>query len=164
MASPENVTQKQLAQILGYDERQIRRWQKHPEAPPKTNGGYDVAAWKTFAAAHGRKSPSERKADLEAEKLEIHNERQRFKHECEQGAWTPNTVIEPALMQFSQALLSHLENLLERRLPVAWANKTAAELKELGRQEFDTFTRRIQTGCEQIKAQFPVPTEEEEPA
>lgn len=50
------IEQKEAARILGVSPRTIRDWMRdYPNEVPDTSAGYDIDAWKSFRAAHGKK-------------------------------------------------------------------------------------------------------------
>jgi hypothetical protein len=72
-------TQEALAAHLGVDRKSIQRWQKRPDCPGRAESGFHVENWKAFIERNklGRR-PNKSKADLDAEKLALQNERLRL--------------------------------------------------------------------------------------
>ena len=72
-------TQEALAAHLGVDRKSIQRWQKRTDCPGRTENGFHVENWKAFIEKNklGRR-PNKSKADLDAEKLALQNERLRL--------------------------------------------------------------------------------------
>ncbi len=156
----ELVSQKELAELVGYSVRQISRLLNHPECPGVENDLYDVEEWTEFLAVHGRKSPATtRKAELEAQKLEIHNRRQLWKHECDQKQWTRNTELAPEIQSFDQELIRLVRDSLEEIIPRRGAGKTRDELQRLGRDQVDRIMSAIQRGEAELTDKFPAPPE-----
>lgn len=154
------VTQQELARLVGYSDRQIRRLLDHPACPGKEGDLYDVEEWTNFLATHGRKAPDEtRKAKLEAERLEIGNNRARWKFSTERGHWTRNVDISPDVQRLDDEIIRLVRDALEVVIPRKGAGKTAEELKALGIAEVDRIMAAIHRGQSSIAAKFPVPTD-----
>ncbi len=162
MESQELVSQQDLARIVGYTPRQIRRLLEHPSCPGKIDDLYHVEEWTEFLATHGRKAPAAtRKAELEAEKLEIHNRRQLWKHECEKRVWTRNVDIAPAIQRFDDEIIRLLRESLEKTIPRLGAGKSEDALRVIGKSEVDRIMTAIHRGNAELIATFPVPLEEQ---
>lgn len=147
MESPKLVNRRKLAQLLNYTERQITRLQKHPECPGRVDDKlYDYALWRDFVDTYGRKSAVEKKAELEAERLEIHNERQWFKHECEMKQWTPNSVIATEITRLANEFFAALKHTFEDKLPPRLINRTPDEVRMVLQEEMDALLLRIHSG------------------
>ncbi len=159
----ELVSQIKLAEIVGYSVRQINRLLNHPECPGVENDLYDVEEWTEFLAIHGRKSPATfRKVELEAQKVEIHNRRQLWKHECEQRVWTRNADLAPDIQAFDQELMRLVRDSLEEIIPRRGAGKSREELQRLGRDQVDRIFAAIQRGEAELSEKYPLPPSPQE--
>lgn len=87
-------TQEALASHLGFDRKTVQRWMKLEGCPARGKDGYDVGMWRAWTEAKNLgKKKSRSKAELDAEKVALQNERQRLLNAKLRGEMTTQDEV-----------------------------------------------------------------------
>jgi hypothetical protein len=104
-----HLSDEDLCDALACDNRTLRRWRKHPDAP----GTNDVAAWAAFKERHGLgRGGSQTKAELQEEKLRRENRLLDLKIAREEG----KTIFAEDVKAYLVSLSAKWDQLLTLKL------------------------------------------------
>lgn len=148
-----------LCGILGVSRKCFYHWRRKwkDEVPAnKTNGQYDVAAWREFAKRRGLKGGEEDPVadspdaedieELKRENLRIKNERLRWSHAVDQGEYIHKDDVTREWSQNVRGAISLMRNKFENELPPIQAGADAITIRHENARAIDEICELLHFG------------------
>lgn len=143
--------QVELAGILGVNRKTIQRWIKHEDSPEtRSDGRYEVAAWRAFQRQHGRGGDGGEDdidvARAKAEQIILQNERLKIRLKKDRDEVIPKVVAQQIYGKLIMQSKTRCYSSVIRFVTLARMAPNTTEATESVKRELDEIFKSIAEG------------------
>ncbi len=144
--------QVELASALGVNRKTIQRWLKHEDAPEtRSDGRYELAAWREFQRQHGRGGDGGEVEDIDvarakAEQIILQNERLKLRLKKDRDEVIPKVTAHQIYGKLIMQAKTRCYSSVIRFVTLARMAPNTTEATESVKRELDEIFKTISEG------------------